>query len=83
MDSLRIPPTIDFKHGNVAKNWSTWNQKFEIFLLASGKLYADVSVKIATFLNSIGEEGVEIFNTFNIKFDKAKLDDINKIGHIL
>ncbi|XP_044764622.1 uncharacterized protein K02A2.6-like isoform X2 [Coccinella septempunctata] len=55
MDTLRIPPTMNFKHGNIAKNWSTWFQQFEIFILASGKSDAEESVKIATFLNLIGE----------------------------
>lgn len=68
MDIFRPPPEMDFASGNVAETWRKWIQKFENYMIASEKnTKPDVS-KIAIFLNLLGDEGFEIYNTF--KFTK-------------
>ncbi|KAL3273402.1 hypothetical protein HHI36_014848 [Cryptolaemus montrouzieri] len=75
MDGLRIPPVMDFS-GNVAKNWSTCLQTFRNFMTASERKELKEEVQIAIFLNLIGDEGVEIYNTFKLATEKVKLDDV-------
>nr|CAI5851190.1 unnamed protein product [Callosobruchus analis] len=45
-------------------NWQLWKQKFEIYLKASGKSAADDDIKIAVLLHCIGDEGLDVYNTF-------------------
>lgn len=45
-------------------NWSLWKQKFEIYLRASDKEKATDAVKIAILLSCIGDEGLDVYNTF-------------------
>ena len=64
-------------HFEEPATWNSWKQKFEIFLLASGKNEAKEEVKIALLLHYMGEKGIEICNSFNLpEADK-------KIGKVL
>lgn len=73
----KIPPEMCFS-GNISQNWKTWKQKFENFLIASGKHRKVEEVKIAVFLNVLGDDGLEIYNTFELTDDDKKLDTILK-----
>lgn len=79
MESCRVPAIMKFE-GNVSENWQKWYQKFELFLLASGKSSEVDQVKIALLLNLIGDEGLEVFNAFTYakKDDKEKFDKVVK-----
>lgn len=46
------------------KNWNLWKQKFNIYLKASDKEKVKEDVKVAILLNAIGDEGINIYNTF-------------------
>ncbi|XP_044765716.1 uncharacterized protein LOC123321967 isoform X2 [Coccinella septempunctata] len=76
MEGFRIPPTMDF-NGNTCHNWSIWEQKFDIYMLAAVDT-TDIKEqkKVAIFLNLIGEQGVEIFNTLNLKLELSTLKDV-------
>lgn len=52
--------------GNISENWRRFKRNFEIYLNASGIIGKGESTKINTFLNAIGEEAVEIFDTFTL-----------------
>lgn len=62
--------------GNVANNWKLWKQKFEIYILASGKSDKTEAIKIATLLHMLGDEGIQIYNTFEYEEgeDQTKLN---------
>lgn len=62
------PGQMSFK-GNIASNWRLWKQKFEIYLIASGKSNKSDDVKIAILLNLLSDEGIEIYNTFEYDQD--------------
>ncbi|XP_050518812.1 uncharacterized protein LOC126892932 [Diabrotica virgifera virgifera] len=49
---------------NEPQGWTKWKQKFEIFLLASGRSEAAEKIKVALLLNILGESCLDIFNTF-------------------
>lgn len=75
MEGLRTPTTMEFS-GNISKNWSTWIQKFNLYMKASGKdKEEDESIKVAILLHLIGDEGIEIYNTFKLR-SSAKLADV-------
>lgn len=63
---LRPPAAISFIN-NPAEKWIKFKQKFNLFLKASGKSTEAEDVKIAILLTTLGDEGIEIYNTFQFK----------------
>lgn len=57
------PEEMQFRD-DVARNWKLWKQKFNLYLLASDKSEKKDEVKIAILLNLLGDEGLQIYNTF-------------------
>lgn len=76
-DQAKAPEVFTF-HGDVGKDWKLWKQKFELYLVASGKSDKKDNVKIAILLNFLGDEGLRIFNTFEYsdEEDEKKLSTI-------
>lgn len=79
---MRPPAAISFMN-NPAEKWIKFKQRFELFLKASGKGKEAEDVKIAILLTTIGDEGIEIYNTFQFKEKdekgvkiELKLDDV-------
>lgn len=59
--------------------WSAWKkfkQTFQIYLVATDLQREDEAKKVAVFLNFIGEEGLELLNSFDLTRDNAKKLDI-------
>lgn len=52
--------------GNIAENWRIFWQNFKIFAVAVELDKKPEPVKVAIFLNAIGAEAVEVFNSLNI-----------------
>ena len=75
MDSFKPPAALSLQ-GNPSENWRRWIQRFDLYLTASGKIKEDEKVQCAILLHVIGEEALEIYNTF--KF--ATGEDPNKIS---
>lgn len=71
------PPTPLFEKNNPADNWGLWKQKFKIYLTASGKQSATEEVKIANLLSCIGDEGIDIYNTFT-EDEKSTIEKLTK-----
>ncbi|XP_050550223.1 uncharacterized protein LOC126910753 [Spodoptera frugiperda] len=61
---------------NNAEAWRKWWQRLELYMLASGLDRSEEKRKVAILLHSIGPKGLEIFNTFNISLDEAKIEDV-------
>lgn len=78
MEGFRPPNTMEFS-GNVIRNWNTWYQKLELFMEATGKDQASENQKIAILLNLIGDEGIEIYNTFKVDKKTAKFKEVVKL----
>lgn len=51
--------------GNVAENWKQWLQRFEIYSAATELDKKDERIQCAQLLYCIGEEAIQIFNTFS------------------
>lgn len=73
MESFKQPSELKFTCGNVAENWRKWLQKFENYMIAAEKHEKPDKNKIAILLNLLGDEGVEIYNTF--KFEEGTSKD--------
>lgn len=58
--------------GNVAEKWRIWKQKFEIYMEANDLLKHSQQRQVAIFLNLIGDDCLEIYNSFGI--ERSKLD---------
>lgn len=78
MESCNTPKPLEFHTGNISEKWRLWKQKFELYLLASGKCGKTDEVKIAILLNLLGDEAIQIYNTFEFESteDKKKLETI-------
>lgn len=65
--SNNIKPVDALKfEGNLSENWRRFKRNWDIFMIAVGiDTKADV-VKINTFLNAIGSDAVEIYDTFDL-----------------
>ena len=64
--------------GDVAGNWRKFKQRFNNFMIASGYSEKADKVKASLFLHLIGDETMEVFNTFEFAAngDNEKLDKI-------
>ncbi|XP_030759604.1 uncharacterized protein LOC115885003 [Sitophilus oryzae] len=67
MENLFKPPEPLVLDGNVAENWKRFSQKFDIFSTATDLESKSEDKKVAVFLNLIGDEGLELFNSFSFE----------------
>ncbi|KAJ8873251.1 hypothetical protein PR048_026885 [Dryococelus australis] len=59
--------------GNVSENWRKFKQNFKIYMVASRKSEKLTEVKATILFYLVGEDAVEVFNTFQIS-DKDRTD---------
>lgn len=75
-----LPPLLIHGDADVAESWKLWVQRFKIYLNTLDHVEAkdELAVKkietkkVALFLHLIGEECLQIFNSFNLT---SKLDN--------
>lgn len=63
MDKLE-PPGVLVLTGNVAENWKKFKQRFDVYMNATGASEKDDKQKACIFLPVVGEEAVQVYNTF-------------------
>ena len=73
MSSFKPPSTLNLE-GNVADNWRKWKQRFQLYMEASGSMKKPEKQRVAIFLHLIGEDALEIYNTFSLSTAEQKLD---------
>jgi HD superfamily phosphohydrolase YqeK len=59
---------------NVAENWKKWKQRWNLYAKASGANEKDEEIQCAIFLHTIGEEALEVYDTFT--FTETEQDKI-------
>ena len=69
----RIPNALDVSKGPT--EWKRWKQNYEIYACANELEKKSSKVKISNFLYAIGEDAVDIYNSFDIE---QKCDKDNK-----
>lgn len=57
--------------GNFSENWNRFKQPLEIYLLANSLDDKDEKRKIAIFLHVVGEDGLDVYNTFKFTEEKS------------
>ncbi|WAR26977.1 hypothetical protein MAR_012681 [Mya arenaria] len=64
MDS-KAPSPINFRgNPNLTETFKRWEQKFNLYMLASDKIKKPQKVQVAVLLTCLGDEGIEIYNNF-------------------
>jgi hypothetical protein len=58
--------------GNLAENWRRWKQRFELFMTATEASKESGKIQSSMLLHLIGEDALEVFNTFEFAFDEDK-----------
>lgn len=77
MEVYYKPPKGLSLDGNISESWHKFNQSFEIFMKASGSTRKSDEVKVAILLNIVGEDGIKLYNTFNL--EDAERNDLVKV----
>ena len=72
MDKLS-PPSCMQLTGNLADNWKRFKQRFNIYLAASGAGGEDEKLKASILLHVIGEDALDIFNSFQLDENNVTL----------
>ena len=77
MDHFKPPNALNLD-GNLKENWKRWRQRFELYLKASGAVSKEEEIQVAILLHCVGEEALEVFNTFVFANDEdsKKLDPV-------
>lgn len=70
--TLRIPDTLNCEASNLHVNWIKFKKQFINYITASGYSKKSNEEKVALLLNLIGDEGNEIFESFNLADDKKE-----------
>ena len=75
-----IPRAMNTNSRNLAEEWKQWQQRFDIYMVATEVTKKPDAVQVAIFLSCIGEEAVKIYNTFVYADgeDRNKLNTIRK-----
>lgn len=77
MEGLFKPPEALQLEGNISENWRKFNQKIDYFFTATGLNAKPEERKVAVFLNLIGDDGLELYNTF--KWDENEQVTLEKV----
>lgn len=72
MDYVRKVEKLNLEGANLAENWRIFWQNFQIFCTAAELDKKADEVKVAVFLNAIGPEAVEVFNSFGLSEEEKK-----------
>ncbi len=73
MEGLKPPQPLQFE-GNTAENWKKWKQTFGLYMTASDVETNDKKIQSCTLLHVIGNEALEIYNTFDFAETENKKD---------
>jgi hypothetical protein len=67
------PPTaLRLDSSNLEEEWRFWEQKFDLFLMATSATEKSETTQIAMFLHAIGDDALKVFNTFALTADERK-----------
>ena len=72
------PEPLQLSIGNSSQNWKRFKQKWSNYELATGVAKKDDAIRVATILTVIGDEALDVYNTFtwDDDEDKVKIDKV-------
>lgn len=65
-DLCMKPEKLNLKNGNLAENWKRFKRQFENFMIATESNEKSDAIKIAMFLNLIGDEAMDVLDSLNL-----------------
>ena len=79
MDRLPPPPGLTLT-GNLAENWRRFEQRYDVYAVASEVASKGDKIQGMTLLHVLGPDAIDVYNTFTWTEDedKTKLADIKK-----
>ena len=79
MEQLHPPPALSLE-GNLSENWRKWHQRYCLYEAACGLSDKGDNVRGSTFLHIIGQEALDVYNTFTWANagDKVKVDIVSE-----
>uniref|UniRef100_A0A6P7FZV3 Uncharacterized protein LOC114334479 n=1 Tax=Diabrotica virgifera virgifera TaxID=50390 RepID=A0A6P7FZV3_DIAVI len=72
MESTFKPPESLILDGNISENWRKFSQKFDLFMIATDLTSKPESKKLAVLLSLVGDEALELYNTFTFAEDEDR-----------
>ena len=66
MEQFKLPSPLSLE-GNSGENGKHWSQRFELYLKATEADKKDEEIRVAILLHCVGEDGLEVFNTFEFE----------------
>ena len=72
MERLSAPAPFSFD-GKISEKWKSWKQDFEFYMCATESDQKSDKIKTSILLTCIGEQGREIYQTFELDTDTDKL----------
>ncbi|KAK3932701.1 Neutral ceramidase [Frankliniella fusca] len=58
------PGPVRLREGNIAANWSAFEQRFDIYMKSNPKRFEAPANKWAIMMNEAGKEAIEVYNSF-------------------
>ena len=66
MDDLKAIDALSL-NDDIAENWRRWKQRWSLFVIASGAHEKGENIQCVTFLHMIGEDALNIYDTFTFQ----------------
>ena len=67
------PPTaLRMDSSNLEEEWRFWEQKFDLFITASGASDKPEATRVAMFLHALGDAALKVYNAFELSDDERK-----------
>jgi len=67
MESFRPPAPLRLDSSNLEDEWTSFEKKFNWFLLAIGADRKPDATKLAMLLTTVGDDAVRIFEDFHLR----------------
>lgn len=77
MNDILARPAKLRTDGNVAENWKAFRRQLDIFMVASEYSVKSSEIRAAVLLNLIGQDAIDLFDTFALTADERK--DYDKV----
>jgi len=66
------PSALRMDSSNLEEEWRFWEQKFDLFITASGASEKSEATRIAMFLHALGDAALKVYNAFDLSNDEKK-----------
>jgi hypothetical protein len=69
---FQLPTALRMDSSNLEEEWRFWEQKFDLFITASGASGKPEATRIAMFLHALGDAALKVYNAFALSEDERK-----------